>query len=561
MKLFKDQLAQISQGVESGGGDPRVDDGGDSRRGRGGGFRGSERGGGYRGSDRGGGYRGSDRGGGYRGNDRGGGYRGYRGSERGGGYRGSERGGGGYRGADRGSLSSGRGTSRGNFQRGGGTVHSQGELVNPDFEEHKKQGPEFVISRVNPDYVEFNKQGGLVNPEFNRGRGGQGGMRPPYRGRGGGMGDHDFDSKQQTSGLVNPEWQGRGVFQGGRSRGRGGQWGERQNDSAGESYRRDEEEGYGESYYGEDQEFREHGREDRGGTGEEGDRGTNEGDRYFSAYKQTGEYCGGADEGWSEESAHGETPANQGGTKHREDEGYDQQQSDRVYGELQEGQVEGRKLDYGAQYSKNSHGESASHDQTSFSKELPGDSYSIATHGESALGDGVSEETGRRTPSDTTQPSRDQYGGSEGTPESLKQASKLTGPTISSLQKGGTTTVIPGLGSADEPDEKKASSPEPEPLPKEEQELKTSLKTQLLDVFSGTKAAKMVESMERIVNQLQKLKGLESSLKVLQGDQKKEAATDKEPAEVPEVDQEEAARKQVAALLASESDSDGEVTC
>jgi hypothetical protein len=156
--------------------------------------------------------------------------------------------------------------------------------------------------------------------------------------------------------------------------------------------------------------------------------------------------------------------------------------------------------------------------------------------------------------------SHDQYGTNRDKTESSQPSSKQTGPTISSLQKGGSTTVIPGLGSTDEPEEKEPSSVKEAAPPKEEEELKTSLKTQLLDVFSGAKAAKMVQSMERIVNQLHTLKGLESSLKVLQGDQNKEIIAVEEQAEIPEVDQEAAARRQVAALLATESDSDGEVS-
>ena len=153
-------------------------------------------------------------------------------------------------------------------------------------------------------------------------------------------------------------------------------------------------------------------------------------------------------------------------------------------------------------------------------------------------------------------------------------------PTISSLQKDSTKTVIPGLGSSDEPepsseqqDSSTASGDTAQETKQEESELKSSLKTQLVDVFGGSRAQKMVQSMERIVNQLQTLRGLESSLKVLQymGEQGKGeggGGGESKPASSssttdttmdPEMREMEEARKQVAALLATESDSDGEV--
>lgn len=409
-----------------------------------------------------------------------------------------------------------------------------------------------------------------MNREFGHSRGSQRGLQPPYRGRGG-TGNCEAESEKQ-GGLVNPDfnWRGRGGFRGrgggfrggdrGRGRGGGGQYGERQ-DSYGDSYdqySRDEEEAYDEEYYSDQHGTRGRGRGRGHGRFGEGGRSTNGGEMNYSSYsEQAGEdYGGSTGESWSEEF----NAANQGGDGY--DGNYEQWQSDQAHESLEGEKFEGGKTkdqgfasDHEAKYSGEGESYASSHDPASLAKKA-------------LLRDDAPEEVGAQL--DASRLSQSQYDESGVKLEDSKTSNKQSGPTISSLQKGGTTTVIPGLGSSDEPEEtdkpeEKASSPEkepPPPQPKEEQELKSSLKTQLLDVFSGAKAAKMVQSMERIVNQLQTLRGLESSLKVLQGDQSKEPAattTPKPKTEVPEVDQEAAARKQVAALLATESDSDGEV--
>lgn len=345
---------------------------------------------------------------------------------------------------------------------------------------------------------------------------------------------------------------------------------------------------------GRDGPFEQQGREN--GSQKEMSGGSGDGGRYYSEYDdRSGQYYGGrANEGWPQGAPRGDDSSNQEGVQqhHRSDHygrggfDFDQKQANITGGGAQARHLGDDNQSYSVEGSKTREGDVPVGDYRTANQppiradrgrqnQVTFDRHSEVDAGQNEQIKIEGNNQQYEASSDTVQPSFG--GGAENSPLRDSQPfGKRDTPTISSLQKGGATTVIPGLGSADEPEPE--SEPETKPEEKktakvshdevkqevkqEETELKSSLKSQLEDVFGGSKAKKMVDSMERIVNQLQTLKGLESSLKVLQliGEQNKAGpAAPLKVAAVAEVDPTEAARKKVAALLATESDSEGEV--
>ena len=439
----------------------------------------------------------------------------------------------------------------------------------------------------------------------------------------------EFESpKRGGAVLLNPEFYPReergrfgGAQRGGRGRRRGGQWG--QDEYSKEQYGEDQEGGGGERGYntedlhnsgtqrydeGGDQHygggegrydqgkhgFNTGGRGGRGGSGEQSyNRGNEgyEGDRF-----NRGDHLSGGGEWQYDQSEHGSKQ--QYDQKSYKQGSYEGQEDSGGYGE--KGIKEHPKDEFGTGGSSRGIGRdgytsSYSKDSNQYYREAgsgedwPQNSHDYTTAQQNNRTDnqfgsrqpqggssGVEHSKGFKSPAGGNQYTADSAKKLPGMGGDEQATPKHDGPTISSLQqKGGTPTVIPGLGAVDEPEEDtkedtKAAAAETTitttttssttagNATTEEEDLKSSLKSQLVDVFGG-KAEKMVQSMERIVNQLQTLKGLESSLRVLQvmgGEGKEDSSASKTGST--EVDQTEAARKKVAALLATESDSEGE---
>lgn len=452
---------------------------------------------------------------------------------------------------------SGRGRGRGEQ----GKAHPRGS----DFRRGgmRPQGSGGTGSDFEPSHQ--GEKRNMGNPEFDRGRG-QCGVRRPYgRGRArGGFVNPDFNHHGAM------EWRGggrgrqdfRGNMRGrGNVRGCGGNWGKQDKDdyyqdepynkhSRGDHYRG----GYRGNYHSRDDQWedreghydqreqdeegyydeREQGYQDREGYHDDeegydeghGDNRERSGDGRYQ--KESRDYYNNSDtkteEDWAQESR-GSIPADDDEElqhqHYRDREGF-KQRSDMEYGDERGRKSESSRTQYSSEGVEGG---------TGFNKRPQGDPPFGADDATPLTTHGTDDSFGEKHPF----VNRD-------------------GPTVPSLQKGGASTVIPGLGSTDEKNADSTEEAETEMNEEEEEELKSSLKSQLFEVFGGTKAKKMVESMERIVNQLQTLKGLESSLKVLQD--KSEAAVKVSM----EADQEAAARKKVAALLATESDSEGEVS-
>ena len=118
------------------------------------------------------------------------------------------------------------------------------------------------------------------------------------------------------------------------------------------------------------------------------------------------------------------------------------------------------------------------------------------------------------------------------------ESSQKHQPTISSLREEAVSSgVIPGLGELD--NAAAPTEPQAEKEPKSEQ------------------ADKMLASLGKLMTELQGLKGLTSSLQLLQALPKGQAVSELQK-QVREKDLSEEAKQKVAALLANESDSDGE---
>ena len=136
-------------------------------------------------------------------------------------------------------------------------------------------------------------------------------------------------------------------------------------------------------------------------------------------------------------------------------------------------------------------------------------------------------------------------------------------PTISSLRKDAGMTAIPGLGGGFEEQEKDAAKSA------EGATRATPQNTQRAgegEGGGGTQANQMIKSLGKFVSQLQTLKGLTSSLQLLQalpkvGEEAKKAVDPTKPKESSEAELSEETKRKVAALLATESDSDGEQVC
>ena len=155
----------------------------------------------------------------------------------------------------------------------------------------------------------------------------------------------------------------------------------------------------------------------------------------------------------------------------------------------------------------------------------------------------------------------DTLSGQKGSPSlSTVSSHKSDEPTISSLRKG-TSAVIPGLGEFDSKGDNTSESAGQELSLVDHQEKPGGDKS-LGDAqvnIGGGQANEMIESLGKIVSQLQTLKGLTSSLQLLKALPK---ASQEELLEdemrMKEKDISEEAKRKVAALLANESDSDGE---
>ena len=148
-------------------------------------------------------------------------------------------------------------------------------------------------------------------------------------------------------------------------------------------------------------------------------------------------------------------------------------------------------------------------------------------------------------------------------------------PTISSLRKEAVTT-IPGLGGGFEEQENDVPKPM---VPSSTTAHQTSEGAQQqatregeggggagggagTGLAGGTQANQMIKSLGKIVSQLQTLKGLTSSLQLLQtlpkGGEEGKRAEPVKSKESTEAELSEETKRKVAALLATESDSDGE---
>ena len=135
--------------------------------------------------------------------------------------------------------------------------------------------------------------------------------------------------------------------------------------------------------------------------------------------------------------------------------------------------------------------------------------------------------------------------------------------TISSLRKEA-VAMIPGLGGGFEEEEREANAPAEstsKPPDAEADSLEQTSEQKAGVVGDPNQATHMIQSLGKIVSQLQTLKGLTSSLQLLQTfpkEGKEEAPGRSKPKERSESELTEETKRKVAALLASESDSDGE---
>ena len=142
-------------------------------------------------------------------------------------------------------------------------------------------------------------------------------------------------------------------------------------------------------------------------------------------------------------------------------------------------------------------------------------------------------------------------------------------PTISSLRKDPVTT-IPGLGGGFEEQEKDATKSAEDTVTAAPQSVQRAGEGEggaggTGMGAGGSQANQMIKSLGKFVSQLQTLKGLTSSLQLLQalpkgGEEAKKAEPPK-PKESSEAELSEETKRKVAALLATESDSDGEQVC
>ena len=141
-------------------------------------------------------------------------------------------------------------------------------------------------------------------------------------------------------------------------------------------------------------------------------------------------------------------------------------------------------------------------------------------------------------------------------------------PTISSLRKDPMTS-IPGLGGGFEEQEKDAAksagatTTAPQSVQRASEGEGGASATGM--GVGGNQANQMIKSLGKFVSQLQTLKGLTSSLQLLQalpkgGEEAKKVEPPK-PKESSEAELSEETKRKVAALLATESDSDGEQVC
>jgi hypothetical protein len=155
-------------------------------------------------------------------------------------------------------------------------------------------------------------------------------------------------------------------------------------------------------------------------------------------------------------------------------------------------------------------------------------------------------------------------------------------PTISSLRKDPGVTTIPGLGGGFEEQEKIATNLTDgggATLAASHQSMQragegeggapgnTGVGPDGGPGAGGGQANQMIKSLGKFVSQLQTLKGLTSSLQLLQalpkggdggGEEAKKVGEPPKPKESSEAELSEETKRKVAALLATESDSDGE---
>ena len=131
------------------------------------------------------------------------------------------------------------------------------------------------------------------------------------------------------------------------------------------------------------------------------------------------------------------------------------------------------------------------------------------------------------------------------------------GPTIPSWS--GDPGSIPGLGELERKTETGILTVSEHPAAVEEKQTGNQpTGSQGQPPGSGEDKSQMVESLGKIVSQLQTLQGLTSSLKLLQTMPKEGGVSEKEKAAMREKELSEDTKRKVAALLANESDSDGE---
>ena len=168
-------------------------------------------------------------------------------------------------------------------------------------------------------------------------------------------------------------------------------------------------------------------------------------------------------------------------------------------------------------------------------------------------------------------PYNEQGGRSTSSPSVSVSSLKSDEPTISSLRKDPGGTAIPGLGGGFEQQEKDSTK-------SAESATTTTASQQSMQRAGegeggapganggGGQANQMIKSLGKFVSQLQTLKGLTSSLQLLQalpkggggGEEAKKVGEPPKPKESSEAELSEETKRKVAALLATESDSDGE---
>ena len=480
----------------------------------------------------------------------------------------------------RGGRGGGRGRGESFVQRselGSGDVRRGGEskqppLINPDFDvndpgevsETGKHGfrlnPKYQMQRVivNPDFDPNFKQ---RNP-FERGRGFRGGYRGRgFRGMDRGGGSHVGYRERGPRGGD----RGRG-FHGRERGGHGGHWDQQHGSQFHPDEQYSDQRGY--HQYSEQSDYMESYSQEE----HHEERGKFQGKGYYSKYTEREQYRRTDEEQWPQSGSRSEDPGSEDKTEYQVDQrqpemGY---QSSSMHGD--DGTSKGMYAGHSKVGSSQEEGYDIPHDGNTAG--MGSNTRQLGSNKMKSEGPRLGEEgKDHQAPGPYSRDSQmdynysilhksesqHQHGGYEHNPLADETIfTKRDAPTIPSLQKEGAKREIPGLGSSDGPEEEEkkvnpnSDKQDVEKEAEEEKDLKSSLKSQIVDVFGGSKAEKMIKSMERIVNQLQTLKGLESSLRVLQvmGEYNKEST---EEASM------EAARKKVAALLASESDSDGEV--